>query len=619
MDTILEKNGMKELAREFDGLKELIYVSDLETYELLFLNRSGLQSFGYSDMEEIRGKKCYQVLQNQDKPCEFCTNNRLTEYEYYEWEYDNSITKGHYYIKDKLVDWEGNGKLARMEIALDVTESQTEKRMLAAALEREKAVMECVRMMHSSVDPDISIANTLRVLGEYLHGQRTYLFEIHGALMNNTYEWCASGVRAQIDKLKNIPLKVIKNWMKSFQEGKSITVSDMERLKETNLSMYNLLKPQNIHSMIVTPVLQDNVVIGLFGIDNPPIESFCNVMYTLNILSYFFNFLLQHKRMSERLNQLSYTDGLTGAMNRNAFIRDISQRPGIGKEGWGVVFVDVNGLKETNDNRGHTAGDELLVRTCRKIDAALGEYPIYRTGGDEFVILLFNIGEREFKEKVKLLNGMFSESEGCSAAVGTKWAAQVQDLQLFINEAESNMYQNKREFYRMLQNGAYCRHSGTNHHIAEDEKLTMRKSSGKEILQLNDAVEEVMVRRIAWEMIELFFEKKDLEEVLRYTEEGCKWMDEEHQDLYGNEEAREYFGKKLPLLQECTVSEFKQHTRKLKEDLWLCCDLFYVDKKEKDGKTIRTPGKDSKLLRWDGNSFKCIFIHISNIEQETEG
>ena len=53
---------MKNLAVEFDGLNELIYVSDRESYELLYLNKCGLQVFGYDNFEQVKGKKCYEVL-----------------------------------------------------------------------------------------------------------------------------------------------------------------------------------------------------------------------------------------------------------------------------------------------------------------------------------------------------------------------------------------------------------------------------------------------------------------------------------------------------------------------------------------------------------------------------
>ena len=55
-------------------ISELVYVSDPETYELLFVNQTGCQTL---HLENYKHKKCYEVLQGKTSPCEFCTNDRL--------------------------------------------------------------------------------------------------------------------------------------------------------------------------------------------------------------------------------------------------------------------------------------------------------------------------------------------------------------------------------------------------------------------------------------------------------------------------------------------------------------------------------------------------------------
>lgn len=96
-----------------------MYIADTKTYELLFLNKAG-QNF-FSVNFDYRGRKCYQVLQNRDFPCPFCTNSKLTQRNVYQWEFFNPIVKRHYLLKDKLIQW-GERGLVRMEIALDVTD-----------------------------------------------------------------------------------------------------------------------------------------------------------------------------------------------------------------------------------------------------------------------------------------------------------------------------------------------------------------------------------------------------------------------------------------------------------------------------------------------------------------
>lgn len=72
----------EDLQAPMNDISELLYISDLETYDLLFLNKAGIESF---KVDQIKGQKCYKVLQKREEPCEFCTNSYLKEGENYTW------------------------------------------------------------------------------------------------------------------------------------------------------------------------------------------------------------------------------------------------------------------------------------------------------------------------------------------------------------------------------------------------------------------------------------------------------------------------------------------------------------------------------------------------------
>lgn len=59
---------MKNLAVEFDGLNELIYVADRESYELLYLNKCGLQVFGYDNFEQVRVRNAMRSFREGRSP-----------------------------------------------------------------------------------------------------------------------------------------------------------------------------------------------------------------------------------------------------------------------------------------------------------------------------------------------------------------------------------------------------------------------------------------------------------------------------------------------------------------------------------------------------------------------
>ena len=128
METRRRQEELDQLNRELQApmneISELIYISDPETYDLLFINESGRKAFG---CDSIEGKKCYKVLQGLDHPCPFCTNSRLKDNETYSWEINNALTHRHYLLKDRIVTW--NGRRARLEIAFDTTKSEEEKQL----------------------------------------------------------------------------------------------------------------------------------------------------------------------------------------------------------------------------------------------------------------------------------------------------------------------------------------------------------------------------------------------------------------------------------------------------------------------------------------------------------
>ena len=57
---------MDEFTKGLDGLNELIYLSDIHTYELLYINECGMHQFGLENREGIAKRKCYEVLQNKN-------------------------------------------------------------------------------------------------------------------------------------------------------------------------------------------------------------------------------------------------------------------------------------------------------------------------------------------------------------------------------------------------------------------------------------------------------------------------------------------------------------------------------------------------------------------------
>lgn len=78
------------------------YLSDMDTYELLYLNRKARELYRIKSNEDVVGKKCYEVLQGEDSPCSFCTNHLLNTETFYVNEYYNPfVGKYCYYSQSR--------------------------------------------------------------------------------------------------------------------------------------------------------------------------------------------------------------------------------------------------------------------------------------------------------------------------------------------------------------------------------------------------------------------------------------------------------------------------------------------------------------------------------------
>lgn len=123
---VLSQKSLQENESRFrllmDSVDALIYVADMTTYEVLFVNEYAKKQLG-----DVTGKKCWQsIQQGQSGPCPFCSNKYLlTEKgepgELYKSEFQNTVTGRWLYMRDRAIQWI-DGRIVKMQIATDFTE-----------------------------------------------------------------------------------------------------------------------------------------------------------------------------------------------------------------------------------------------------------------------------------------------------------------------------------------------------------------------------------------------------------------------------------------------------------------------------------------------------------------
>ena len=115
----------------------------------------------------------------------------------------------------------------------------------------------------------------LKSIGKYTAADRAYVFEWSSEKkesLKNTFEWCAAGIEPQIQNLQEVPVCLMQNWVETFIQKKNIIIYDLEEIAKETPQEYEILKPQNIHSLIAVPIYTNHKFIGFIGLDNPDLN-----------------------------------------------------------------------------------------------------------------------------------------------------------------------------------------------------------------------------------------------------------------------------------------------------------------------------------------------------------
>ena len=301
----------------------------------------------------------------------------------------------------------------------------------------------CIAELISGEDEDAAISNLLRIISGYFDGDRSYIVQIDEKrnVCTNTYEYAMNGVTAEKDNLQEVPMEMLDIWMDSFRKNGLYYIPDIE--EEQGQPYYETLKMQDITRLLAVPLNSDGKIIGFLGVDNPRLHYEDHTL--LSSIQYFLTDSLKAKERKACLQYMSYRDMLTTLYNRNRYIQILEGMQAKTVIKTGVAYIDINGLKRVNDLYGHEAGDRLIINTARSMLAILPENA-YRVGGDEFVLICFDMDEKIFRSKVRDICDSIA-AKRISVSVGVVWEESSSELETMLRRADDLMYAEKKKYY----------------------------------------------------------------------------------------------------------------------------------------------------------------------------
>lgn len=151
---------------------------------------------------------------------------------------------------------------------------------------------------------------------------------------------------------------------------------------------------------------------------------------------------------------LANKDALTKVKNKHAYTqaaRELEERAATEDLEYAVIVMDINGLKNVNDTQGHNAGDEYIKASCHIICTVFKHSPVFRIGGDEFVVLLTG---QDFDNRESLLDYfkdivMSNSKKGLASlasGLATYDKALDSGIESVFERADKAMYENKKLF-----------------------------------------------------------------------------------------------------------------------------------------------------------------------------
>lgn len=433
-----------------NDIAELVYITDIHNYDLLYINASGKEHFHIDSME---GVKCYKALQGRDDPCPFCMIEQLSYDSVYTWKHWNPVSSKYYLLKDCLVEW--NQKPAHLEIAFDISEQMKEQELVEKSLHNQQFLMQCVQKLYNTNSLQEAVQQLIQPINEFLSADATIFVDSEHHQTIQAHKAKAVTYEGFIQACRTFDTK---SWQTLCRDEEFCIIEQLGDYPQHEIcqaAIHNQIE----HMVIGVLVKQDQMNCFMIAI-NPDITTFRAVQSTIQTLHYFMMLSIKRWNAVKQLENASYQDVLTGLYNRNRFMYDTS-RIEHKSTSLGIIYLDVNGLKDINDKQGHQKGDDALIACADMLMKQFASYQnvhIYRMGGDEFALLWTHVSEKTFICEIRELCNVLACSTAFKAALGYVWSATCKQIEHLISEADFKMYEDKKCYYRNHNTSNRYRH-----------------------------------------------------------------------------------------------------------------------------------------------------------------
>ncbi len=339
------------------------------------------------------------------------------------------------------------------QFIFEFTPSAETDRMARVSIKAAESVVRASLAIHGTDDFQRSVGDVLEKIMEEAGARGGQILLIDNRRMEvlNFCEKLGEGVSPVHKKGEEvISYDLIQTWEAVIGVSNELIImneQDMSQIEKRNPEWARSMRDHRVRSLMLIPLRRSGRVIGYMYIINFDPERLVETKETVELMSFVLGSEIYNYLLLRQLEDLSLKDTLTGLRNRRAMVRcaeHVMKTPGME---FGIVNLDLNGLKLVNDGEGHEAGDRLLVQAGEILSKVFSQDDLFRIGGDEFVVILSGIDRDVFEQKVQRLRKDMAKNTDVSFAIGKYWSDGSTDINTAFEYADNDMYADKKRFY----------------------------------------------------------------------------------------------------------------------------------------------------------------------------
>lgn len=339
-------------------------------------------------------------------------------------------------------------------VSVPIDEQRKRLSKLTSGRATDTAVIEIARQLVGPTSYQSAMNSALFTLGRALAVSGIFVLECLDDEVKRAFTYLDPGCDETLSKGCPLESAGLPAWWRiALEEGKFVVSSNVPLGSGAffeQVEIPNRIAWGGVDTLMIAPFVERGTLEGVLVAVNARFEQTIDAVALFETASFF----IRSSFVGNLARFKATYDALTSVRSREAFesaVRDIDEATA----GVGIVFADIDNLKEMNDDHGHSAGDALLMNAAQALCDVFSESNVYRMGGDEFVVLLKNVAREDFEHYRLALAERLSEEQGMSISTGFAWEPDASDIHSMIERADQEMYLNKERHHETMRPSAH--------------------------------------------------------------------------------------------------------------------------------------------------------------------